>query len=348
MAIKIFVIGVTGYIGGDAFYEIHNAHPEIEYTCLVRNSDKGAQVASQYPKVRLVYGDLDSVEILEEEAKKADIVMNLADCDHLVGVNALIKGISSQQRETPAFLIETSGTGILLYEDMQRKVLGEPSEKTYDDWEGISTMISFPDDAPHRHVDKVVIAADNGSMIRTVIVCPPTIYGPGRGPGNKRGHQIYELARATLTLKHGVQIGKGEAVWTEVHIWDLSNVYIKLVEAAISGGGKATWGTEGYYFTENGFFKWGDAAKWVATAAHKQGFLQQDYVKQISGEEADKLSQQGSVMWGANSRGKAIRARKILGWEPKERSLKDEVDDVVASEAKEMGLVKGHAEKILN
>ena len=67
---------MTGYIGGDAFYEIHNAHPEIEYTCLVRNSDKGAQVASQYPKVRLVYGDLDSVEILEEEAKKADIVMS--------------------------------------------------------------------------------------------------------------------------------------------------------------------------------------------------------------------------------------------------------------------------------
>lgn len=31
---------------------------------------------SQYPKVRLVYGDLDNVELLEEEAKKADIVIS--------------------------------------------------------------------------------------------------------------------------------------------------------------------------------------------------------------------------------------------------------------------------------
>lgn len=41
---------------------------------MVRNSDKGAKVASQYPKVKLVYGDLDAVDVIEEEAKKADIV----------------------------------------------------------------------------------------------------------------------------------------------------------------------------------------------------------------------------------------------------------------------------------
>lgn len=233
-----------------------------------------------------------------------------------------------------------------MYDDMQRQVFGEHSDITYDDWEGIAKMITFPDDAPHRHVDKVVVAADNGSTVRTAVVCPPTIYGPGRGPGNKRGHQIYELAKATLMLKHGVQVGKGEAVWTEVHVRDLSDVYVRLIDAAISGGGEATWGADGYYFTENGFFKWGDAARWVATAAHKQGFLQQDLVKQVSLEEADKLTPWGSLMWGANSRGKAIRARKVLGWVPKETSLKDEVDDVVASEAKEMGIVIGHAEKI--
>lgn len=71
---KIFVTGATGYIGGDALYAIVNAHPEYELTCLVRNSDKGAQVVKDYPKIKLVYGDLDKTELLEEEAKKADIV----------------------------------------------------------------------------------------------------------------------------------------------------------------------------------------------------------------------------------------------------------------------------------
>ena len=56
-------------------YAIVQKHPEFEISCLVRNSDKGAQIASQYSRVRLVYGELDSVDILEEEARKADIVI---------------------------------------------------------------------------------------------------------------------------------------------------------------------------------------------------------------------------------------------------------------------------------
>lgn len=44
----------------------------------MRNSDKGAQIASQYLRVRLVYGDLDSAELLDEEAQKADIILRKA------------------------------------------------------------------------------------------------------------------------------------------------------------------------------------------------------------------------------------------------------------------------------
>ena len=54
------------------------AHPEYDITCLVRNSDKGALLASQYPRVRLVYGDLDSRELIEEEAKKANVILGQA------------------------------------------------------------------------------------------------------------------------------------------------------------------------------------------------------------------------------------------------------------------------------
>ena len=68
-------LGATGYIGGDALHQIAQTHPEYEITCLVRNSEKGALVASQFAKVRLVYGDLASEQILEEEAKKADVVI---------------------------------------------------------------------------------------------------------------------------------------------------------------------------------------------------------------------------------------------------------------------------------
>lgn len=68
--------GVTGYIGGDAFFELMRRHSkDYQVAALVRNSDKGAQVASQYPSVRLVYGDLDAANVLEQEAREADIVL---------------------------------------------------------------------------------------------------------------------------------------------------------------------------------------------------------------------------------------------------------------------------------
>lgn len=55
-------------------YAIATAHPEYEITALVRNSDKGAKVAAKFPNVKLVYGDLDSVDVLERESRAADVV----------------------------------------------------------------------------------------------------------------------------------------------------------------------------------------------------------------------------------------------------------------------------------
>ncbi|KAI9876213.1 MAG: hypothetical protein M1830_007020 [Pleopsidium flavum] len=345
---KIFVTGTTGYIGGDALHVITKAHPEFDITCLVRNSDKGAQVASQYPKVKLVYSDLDDAALIEEEAKKADIVLDCANADHEVSANAIAKGLAAHSSDRPGCWIHTSGTGILLFTDMQRKIFGEASTKIYDDWDGIGEMFSLPDFAPHRTVDKIVQAAgvDLSDRINTAIVCPPAIYGKGRGPGNQRSIQVYELARCTLEKKQGIQVGAGKTFWSNVHIFDLSDCYLRLVEDAAMRGGRATWGKEGYYFTENGEQAWGQVSKGIASAAHKQGFLSSEQVVTVSAEEADKLTPHGSMLFGANSRSKAIRARKLLGWSPKERSLNDELPDVVASEARRLGLVEGHAAKV--
>jgi hypothetical protein len=46
-----------------------------------------------------------------------------------------------------------------------------------------------------------------------------------------------------------------------------------------------------------------------------------------------------------NSRARAIRANKLLGWTPKQKKLFDVIPEIVKDEAKELGLIKGHAEK---
>ncbi|KAI5245573.1 NAD(P)-binding protein [Aureobasidium subglaciale] len=341
---KLFVTGATGYIGGDALYAIVKAHPEYEITALVRNSDKGAQVAVDYPKVRLVYGDLDSSDLIEEESQKADVVCHWADADHEGSAKAMIKGLSARQSETPGFLIHTSGTGILMYTDLDQKMFGEDATKIHDDWDNVKEMITgIPDHAPHRNVDKIVQSARDEDNVKSAIVCPPCIYGPGRGPGNQTSVQVPSLARCTIQQGQGIQVGAGKTFWTQIHVQDLSDLYLKLVEAASNGGEPATWNDEGYYFCESGDLVWGEIARQIAHSAKKQDLIKEDGVKEYSAEEVEKIKSFGSALWGCNSRCRAIRAGKLLGWKAKSSSLEKTIDATVLAEAKKLEVVVGHA-----
>lgn len=261
----------------------------------------------------------------------------------------MVRGIAARSQNQPGYLIHTSGTGILTFADVERQTFGEASAKVYDDWEGIGEVTSLPDYAFHRNVDKIILAAgtENESRVKTAVVCPPTIYGQGRGPGNQRSTQLPELSRHTLEREKGIQIEAGRNYWNHIHVHDLSRCYLALVEAAVDYGGKATWGIEGYYFTENGLHIWGETAQMIASAAKDQGFLISDELVTMSSSEANQeLTAYASVMWGSNSRCKAIRARNLLGWSPKERGMNEEIADVVNIEAKRLGLVHGHADQV--
>ncbi|KAF2434729.1 nucleoside-diphosphate-sugar epimerase [Tothia fuscella] len=341
--VKIFVIGATGYIGGDALFVIAEKHPEYEFTALVRNSEKGALVAARYPKIRLVYGDLDSSDLLTEEAEKADIVAHWANADHVGAAKALVKGLSS--RSTPGYLIHTSGTGILgVIDKLDGTPAGTENPKVYDDWDGIGEVITLPSFAAHRNVDEIILAASKtASNVKTAIVCPPTIYGPGRGVGNTDSDQWYHMARISIERGKGFHVGEGKNVWTQVHVQDLSKIYLSLVEAAANGGTGATWNDEGYYLAEAGEYVWGEMAKKLAQEAVKQGYLQTDELESVTTDEADKLSPWGSMRWGTNSRGRAIRARKLFGWEPTGDSPEKIIPDIITGQAEKLGLKVGHA-----
>ena len=211
-------------------YAIATAHPEYEITALCRNSDKGAKVASKFAKVKLVYGDLDSSDLIEQESKVADIVCHFAHADHEASAQAIIKGLSSHDPSVPGFLIHTSGTGILMFEDMRDGKTNSFGvnfrEKVYDDLENVKEVTSLPGDAPHRNVDQIVLEAGTNlsERIKTAIVCPPTIYGPGRGPDNQRSHQIPELIRTSLEKGYVPKVNEGKVSSIEPKASTFSNV----------------------------------------------------------------------------------------------------------------------------
>jgi nucleoside-diphosphate-sugar epimerase len=338
------LISFLHFAGGDALYAVAKTYPDLEITALVRNSDKGAKVASQYAKVRLVYGDLESSDLLTKEAAAADIVLHCADCDHLGAAEAIIAGLAQSQKQS--YLIHTSGTGMLAFQDSEEGTYGVKREKVFDDWDGIGEVTSIPDSAVHRNVEKVVLAANktSGGTVHAAIVAPPCIYGPGRGPDNQRSMQVYEMARATLERHKGLVVGDGLNRWTESHVQDISEVFLALITAALSpDGGKATWDDKGYYFTESGSFVWGEIGEKIAKIALDKKLINSAEVDHISKDEADKLTWAGSYLWGTNSQSKAVRANKLFGWKPKQKSLLDLLPEIVEEEARKLGLKKGHA-----
>jgi len=337
---KVFLTGTTGYIGGDGLYVLYQAHPDWEYSALVRTKEKATQLVSKFPKVRIVYGDLDSADILEEEAKKADIVYHFADADHEGSASALLKGLSTHTPDRPGWYIHTSGTGLLLFDDISARSYGIRRSKVYDDWDGIGEVrLSIPDKAPHRKVDKIVLAGTGSpETVKTAIVCPPVIYGPGRGSGNPHSVQAYRLAAAALKRQKGFLVGEGNNIWHQVHIHDLSNAYLLLGEAAAAGGGSATWGEEGYYFTENGEFVWGDIQRAVAKAAFEKKLIPTEEVDVLGKEQVEAVYPLGTILIGSNSRAHGIRAKKLLGWVPQQPSLSELIPDIVDIEAQKLGL----------
>ncbi|KAL4900448.1 hypothetical protein BDW74DRAFT_161954 [Aspergillus multicolor] len=345
---KLFITGITGYIGGDAFHVLSQSHPDLEFSALIRTEEKAKYVRELYPNVRVVIGELGDSEKIEKEAAWADIVLHTADSsDHVGAANAIAKGlVSGHSKDRPGYWIHTGGTGILTYFDSEvRKVHGEHDDKVFNDYAGVTELTNLPAEAFHRNVDEIVLktGVEHADSVRTVIVCPPTIYGRGRGPVALRGRQVYELAKFVLEQKYVPVIGKGLARWNNVHVYDLSRLFELLVKTALDpkkNDDKEIWGEKGYFLAENGEHVWGDLSKLVGEQAHKLGYLKEKpEVKQLSLEEATN-SPAGfeAASWGWNSRGQAQRGREVLGWTPKERSIEEEVPDIIAAEAQRLGL----------
>ncbi|KAL5357313.1 hypothetical protein BJX96DRAFT_181576 [Aspergillus floccosus] len=334
---KIFLTGATGYIGGDVLSVLTTKYPDFSISALIRSPEKAQQVQAQFPSVRIVYGGLDESDLLEKESADADVVLHTADAsDHVGAAKAIAAGLAAgHSKDNPGYWLHTGGTGILTFADTDRGVFGDLHDKVYDDWDRVDELTHLPDHAFHRNVDQIVLeaGAKYAGVVKTALVCPPTIYGRGRGPCSQRSRQAYELARVTIQLQKGPIIGAGQSVWNNVHVQDLSDLFVLLVEAAVQGrADDGLWGENAYYLAENGEHCWGDLARGMAQRATELGYIPQPVAEPINLDDAKKYAGFESLSWGMNSRGRARRARNLLGWKPHRPSLEAEVPAILKDE----------------
>jgi len=138
----ILKIKKKGYIGGDVFYTLREAHPELEYTLIVRSEERAKAVRQKYPdeKIRIVFGNY--LEMLEDEAYKTDIIVRkflslfslllyprttthppltphpdtAESADDVPSAEAISRGVqkaSNRSVDQPIYWIHLCGTGIL-------------------------------------------------------------------------------------------------------------------------------------------------------------------------------------------------------------------------------------------
>lgn len=212
-------------------------------------------------------------------ASPADCLIDTADAsDHEGAAKAFTAGLAAgHSKDNPAYWIHTGGTGILTYQDVDANRYGEAlAYEPYNDLEGVDALTHLPDHAFHRNVDKIVLAAGENPAIKSAIICPPTIYGKGRGVGNTTSRQVYVMARTTLVRGKAPIIGPGKSEWDNVHVHDLSDLYLRMVNAAVSPSAEIDchiWGpAEGYLLADGGVHLWSEVAQWVADAAHAKGY----------------------------------------------------------------------------
>ncbi|KAG6331882.1 hypothetical protein ID866_7208 [Astraeus odoratus] len=302
---------------------------------LIRPSKKDKIPALESLDLKPVLGTYDDLELLQDEACKADIVITCVDSDNLPAAEAILKGLKKRYEKTGTqpLLIHTSGTGVLI--DNAKGLY--PTDVVYDDLNP-DQMESLPPTQVHRNVDLAILQADKDHYIKSFIILPSTIYALARtklvdlGIQNPRSIQIPWLIRAGLLRGQGGMVGKGENIWPNVHIDDTADLFIVVYENALSG--KAAHGREGLYFGENGEYKLYDVAKAVSQALYELGKGESPEPETFTEEDYKRPENRWLMFLGTNSRCRGRRGR-LLGWSPKYttedlfKSIKPEVEHAI-------------------
>jgi nucleoside-diphosphate-sugar epimerase len=297
MAMRVFVTGATGYIGGSiAARLVADGHT---VRGLARDPAKSGRLGAL--GIEPVAGSLDDEDVLEREARAADGVVNAADADHLPSVQALLRSLEGSGKP----LLHTSGSSVIADDARGDRV----SDTIFD--EDTPFIVAPAKRARHALNGAVLAAAARG--VRAVVVCPTLIYGVGRGvqPHSIQIPFLVEQARARGAVR---VVGRGLNRWSTVHIDDLAELYRLALENAPAGS---------FYFAESGESSFAEIGAAIAAR------LGLGPVEPLPAEEAAAAwgPARAYYTFGSNSRVRARRARRELGWAPRHGSALEWIGD---------------------
>ncbi|KAF8603601.1 NAD(P)-binding protein [Ceratobasidium sp. AG-I] len=324
----IFILGATGYIGGSVLVALLAEYPSAKISALARKPTAGDVVKALAPeRITIIQGSHSDHELIQAEAQKADLVINAADADDLELTKSIVKGL--EKRDEKGILIHTSG--VVITNGSKHGSLTE-DHKIWEDT-NVEDIKGIPDRAFHRKVDLEVFAAHNSGIAETYIVCPSFVYGKGTGPVNKKSIPIPFFIKIALARRKAVYVGEGANIWSNIHIQDLTRLYLTVTKHALAQHGPASKvdAYNNFFFASSGEKSIKGVAELIAPLLYEKGLVDSAGAESVTVGEEKALS----VYLGQTSRVLSKRAES-LGWSPKEASLEDTLQGDLEDVLKEL------------
>jgi len=292
---QIFITGASGYIGGSVAAALLASGHRI--VGLVRSEQRASEVKER--GIAPVLGTLSDLDVLAESSRRADAVINTANADDRPSVEAMLAAIKG----TGKAFIQTSGSSIVA--DLAG---GEPTDAVYEDH---TPLHPLPGRVGRVAINDLVLSAAKEG-VRAVVIAPTLIYGRGSGVNP---HSIQVPKMTALAKKYGIakHIGRGENIWSNVHIDDLVDLYLRVLDRAPAGA---------FYYAENGENSMREVNAAISRALGFGGRTESISIPEAAAEWGDAAA---NYSFGSNSRVRATRARRELGWAPSRGTLLEDI-----------------------
>jgi nucleoside-diphosphate-sugar epimerase len=293
---KVLVTGATGYIGGSVSAKLMAAGHDV--VGLTRSDDGAAKLKAL--GIEPLVGSLISLDLLAEAARDVDAVINAANSDDPFAAEAILPVLEG----TGKVFIHTSGSSIIA-----DRAAGNVSPLIFHE---DTPYKSLPERQGRLAVEQLVLSYGQRG-VRSCVIRPTLIYGTGLGL-HKDSVQVPRMLKLAIDKGKALHIGAGENIWSNVHIEDVTDLYMLMLEKAPPGS---------LFYAENGECSMRAVARSISRLLGYGGNAE-------SWPMADALKEWGisaHATFASNSRVSALKARKMLDWTPSRPALLDDIEN---------------------
>ncbi|MCQ9636954.1 NAD-dependent epimerase/dehydratase family protein [Chryseobacterium sp. WG23] len=290
---KILITGITGYIGGTVAKKLVEKNYSV--TGLVRNAAAAEKL--QQLGIEYIIGDIHDETVLNAAVSKVDAVIHTADsADDAYAADSFINALEGSGKT----FIFTSGSAIF-----GGKENGEKNDFIFTEDFPLNPRLEM---ASRVLINNYVLQSAK-KRIRSIVIVPTMVYGEGLGL-KKDSIQLPALINLSKEKGFGVYFGKGENIWSNLHVEDLADMYVLALEKAKAGS---------MYYAENGSSTIKNLAENISLHYHLQP------AQSVSIQEAVHTFGPAGGYFGfaSNSLCNSDKARRELGWSPQYKSIEN-------------------------